>query len=330
MTPRTGGLRAGAAVLGGLLLGLSFWPGRSGWLCWVGFIPLLWALRGEEPAPSFLLGWLCGTCGWAVGTYWLAPPIADFFKVGAAPALLLFLGICAYHGLMVAVPAWLARILAPEGGRVPAFVCAMTASEAFFPLILPITFSYTQYFRLQAVQSVELLGPAGLTLLVFSVNGALYRWLGDARRWKTLVLAALAFAANESYGTWRLRRVEAETARRIAEEPLKVALIQPGFPIGLSSLALQKSLTRSAADGAGEGLGIVVWPEATLGRKLRYRLGADGTPEDPIIAGTPLKDFLLREVAAPAPILLNTRPSVEEGTGEPRTYNVSFLADGTG
>ncbi len=109
------------AAATGVILSLAFpsWLTPSlhpwtGWLAWIGLVPLLVAIENTEPHRAFLLGWVGGIAFWASTLYWIAG-IREM-EYMALPALLCF---ALYLGLFTAGwavlirwkrmgPAWLA------------------------------------------------------------------------------------------------------------------------------------------------------------------------------------------------------------------------------
>ncbi|MBI3296786.1 MAG: apolipoprotein N-acyltransferase [Elusimicrobia bacterium] len=331
-------------ILGGLAYGGSFWPGGPWWLHWAAHVPLLWALRGRDPWPGFLIGWGYGTVAWLMGAPGLAGSLERFIGLpsgtGWAPLLLLD----AWHGLMWAGVAAAVVLLAPPlgrawGGREDAaaaavFVPAAVLLDAVFPRFIPVLLADSQVACLSAVQLAAYLGPWAVSAWVAALNALLFLAAAGHRRKAALAAAACLAAANLGFGALALRGAEPSPAL------LRVALIQTNFPHGLSfprvdfhpqNLALLNSLSDSAA--AQGPLDLVVWPESAYERFMGYR-ELEGRPQEVSLGGLPFAEASRADMPAGATLLANTVAEALVPRGSrwrKAVYNVAFLkaADGT-
>src|SRR3954454_8598622 len=74
-------LRIVAAIASGLLLAAAFPDLSQAWLAWIGFVPLLLAVRGLRPRHAAALGWLAGFV-WQIATiYWIPSTISNFTAI---------------------------------------------------------------------------------------------------------------------------------------------------------------------------------------------------------------------------------------------------------
>jgi len=326
-------------LAGALLLAAGFWPNSVGWTCWFSLAPLYWAGDDRPPREAFALGWLFGAVGWAAGMYWLAPTVGKFLSVPPLVGFALFAGICAWHGLMTgAITAAVSALtppLARRSGR-PALalalvaVSATVAADGWFPAIFPIRFTNTQYFHLPMVQSIDLLGTGLTACLLASFNVALYLAL-RRRGWRFLAVMVALVGLNEAYGLLRMRAVDAEVRRLLAEgRGLRVAVIQSAIPIWRKSdpgslaenLGTQAGLTARALESGPADL--VIWPETTYGRHLAYRREA-GRAVDATLDKEPFAARISKDIPGGAQVLLGALGGPEDETGDGWRYNTAFL-----
>src|SRR3989338_7746675 len=89
-------------LISAILLALAF-PKTDFWiLCWIGLIPLMFALEGKTPAAAFRTGYLCGVLFFGATLYWFinmaeSAGIPGFLAFLAVISVVLYLSI--YFGL---------------------------------------------------------------------------------------------------------------------------------------------------------------------------------------------------------------------------------------
>lgn len=296
-------VRAAALLLSASAAGACYWPAGSGWLVWGAVAVLLWLIEDDPPWRAFFRAWAWGCVAWGVAMYWFFPVTLEYAAGPKAWRLLLACAVIAYHALMVAVPAAVARRLAvrlalrgfdPRAALALCSVPCFTAAEGLFPQVYPACVATTQLFHLPAVQSLELWGPGGLSLLVFAVNAAVYAAARLPRGWRWAAAAAAACLLNEGYGLARIRAVDAQSAAaRAAGRVLSVAVLQGDLPLlarntgdsAEPNIAYYRDLSAQALSSAPVDL--VVWPHNSYERTLRF--GADDPGmERPFFDGGPL------------------------------------------
>jgi len=275
---------------------------------WFVFVPFFWLILKGDWKKAFFQGWIFGGFFWIAGLHWLAAPLSRFLGIPFAPAMLPFLAVCAWHGLMFALLACTANILSLhlskrlDLSRETALLCTaapvMTTIEHFFPAIFPIHFANTQFFHLPQVQILDFLGPDALTWLIMGFNAAAYMLLKPLlRRWRINSAWKLgiprypaavftAFCAlvllNEWYGVSRIKWVDSLIGRPAGNSPVvKVSLIQgamlPGEP---ETLAVYRRLTAEAIKKNSPDL--VVWPESVYDRVAGYEIVKSSSGTEPV------------------------------------------------
>lgn len=344
-------IEAGALAGSSMLLGAAYSTGPHGILAWLAYVPLFWIIEDDRPGDAFWKGWLFGAAGWSVGIGFVVPGLLEFLPMPAVILTFAFAGLCAYHGLMFGILAWLVRVLAGRGGsrdglRPAAWMlaapAAMAVIEAHYPMLFPEVLANTQYFHLPAVQSLDLFGAAGLTWLITGFNAAAYLAL---RSWRErtaeggrvillplAIMTALAIV-NEGYGLFRIPRVDALTAASFsAGRSSRVAVIQGDVEVPRRfdgelfrrNLNIQNRLTREAISRGPADL--IVWSESswTPCREVLFDRES-GYWADPEIDGRPLAEVLAEEIPHETDVLLGAVGEVRSGPLRGRRYNLAFL-----
>ena len=329
-------------TVAGALFGMAFWPYPLGWLAWFSLVPLLRALRAKAIGPAFVRGWVFGTTAWAVGMYWFGSVVAKVLGWPVVTGYLLASAIYLYHGLMLALAAYISSALAsavarrrrcdPDVALVVVFVPALVFLDGTFPMLFPNYLASTQYFHLPFVQSVDLFGTAGLAWLIAGTNAASFLILrpGPSRRLSSRLAAAmlLVLICNEGYGRWRIAQVDKTVDDLFGHgKGFTVALIQGAMPEATrftpvafdENLAVYNRLTAQAL--AEKKVDFVVWPQNTYERSISFD-DDDADFSRPKVGSDPLADVLKRD--------LNPRvPMVVSGTARKggRAYYAAFLLD---
>jgi len=92
------------AVLSGLLLFLSFPKYGSGWLAWIAFIPLFFALRkAASISQGLLLGFIAGIVSYIGIIYWIAFVIINYGYLPLYLGIILMLLLACYLSVYVAL-----------------------------------------------------------------------------------------------------------------------------------------------------------------------------------------------------------------------------------
>lgn len=354
--------RAGAAVLGGILLGVAYRAGPWGWLSWFAFVPFWGMLAGASPGRAAALGWAYGVVAWAVGLSWLYPTVLKFVPGSLPAGTLIYVLLLGLFGTLFAAIALLARggslILrrharwSPPAAFLGASVPALTAVEGLWPRLFPFSLAEVQSWHLPLFQLSDLAGGATTALLVGLVSSALSLvWRVEAGRrprrsgarrfaWSAAAAAALALLCAEAYGLRRIRAVDAEVAAvRAAGNSLPAAVVQSSLPTGVwarpheveGAARAMGELTRRAAAG---GARLVVWPENAYWRPV-YFDRSDRAFERPLAAdGGPLGPLIAADVPVAVEALMGSEARVPLGAGDGaalRRHYVGFLrrADGS-
>ncbi|MBI5244171.1 MAG: apolipoprotein N-acyltransferase [Elusimicrobia bacterium] len=243
---------------------------------------------------------------------------------------------------------------------------AMLALEGYFTGVFPFQLAQTQLFHLPTVQCAELFGSGAVVPLLFCANVGFYAcWSAwrpkhpesvDLGRpepmqfecsgqtfFRRLPYAFLAFAAalllaNEAYGRLRMRALDRIIAQETSQKrALRVAIIQPMLParniarreaMAAENLAVQDEMTRQAlAEGPVD---LILWPEATYGRRLYYAASEDGARRGENLSGLSVEEAWKRETPYPAALLLNAQSEATLWSGRKERFNSAFLLEPPG
>ena len=258
-----------AAFSSGILLALPFLFPILFPLSWVAFIPLFLALqRGGTLKRAFFLGWLAGGVANLLGFYWLDYTIRVFGGFPYGVSEIIFLGFVGYAALPVGLFALLARLCGAGPLRLfPAIF--WVAIEFWYPLLFPWHLANSQSEFLLLIQSADLVGPYGTSLILVWLNSILFAVIfSRGERTRILLregaIVALLLIAVFFYGHLRLKSLDAELR---AAPTLTVAAIQGDIDIQRkwdvsslqSNLKSYQQLTTKAQDAA-----LVVWPETAV------------------------------------------------------------------
>ena len=255
------------ALLSGLLLAFSMPGPNPGWLAWIAFVPLFWALDGKSPKQAFRIGWLAGVVFFGVLLYWLFTlwDWASAFIIVGYLVLICYLGL--YWGVFGALysfvgrrlPRWTSLIAVPALWVVLEFIRSLTrfgfpwgqAADAL-------------YLQLPFVQLASITGPWGVSFLVVMTNYLLYMGI-KYRQWSYPLIASLLMGVIFLWG-W------IEMSRPLSEgRELYIGLVQPNIPQRVRSdpnrlnefLALHQQLLEEITQ-EDEEVDLVILPESIL------------------------------------------------------------------
>lgn len=252
----------------GLLLAAAF-PRPALWLlAWIGLVPLLLVMR-QRP---FVSGLTCGGFFFAAILYWLNRVMTTYGGLDPVLAVFAYLLLVLYLAGYFAVATWLAcrceqRLGLPVLLTLPVLWVALEYLRGIllsgFPWAL---LGYSQQNLPLAIQSADVTGVYGVSLLLVAVNAALAWLIREPRRRAArlgMFAVLLLCISHLGYGAWRLSR-----PLDTRPETLEVALVQgnidqarkwdPAYRQRHVDRYLQ--LSRQAAREAA--LDLLIWPEA--------------------------------------------------------------------
>jgi apolipoprotein N-acyltransferase len=313
-----------ALLLSAILLAAPYLAPGSFPLAWISFVPLFWVIgKAETLRRAVLCGWLMGTVAHLLGFHWLVYTINVFGGFPYPVSSVVFLLYAILQGFQMAIFTFLVR----RFGFGPLQILPAVfwvALEFWFPLLFPWYFANSQVSFSLFIQTADLVGPYGASLLLMWFNAAAYRIVYPGNEVRRSYLPALACCVAMAilsliYGYQRLGAVEEEIA---AARKLPVAAVQGNIDIDLKwdpalvkqNLAKHKNLTSQL-----EALPLVIWPESAvevwLPDQLQY------LPED-----------LMPQLKSPQSHLIFGAKSFRgrPGTADFQAFNTAFFTDAAG
>jgi apolipoprotein N-acyltransferase len=261
-------------------------------LCWIAFVPLLYALlrgRGGEGElldsegrslrpftllQGFVVAWVCGIV-WYIGIcYWIYPVMRGYGNLGVFTSGLITLGFCLimgmHHGVFGLLVVLMAR-RATVGNRRPLLLAPVfwIAIEFFRDRITGVPWEplgNAQVDNIPFSRIAEFTGVYGLSFAIMLVNCAFTAGLlFYGRRRKNLLISATAAAVALQVGVF-LKPAPLPSTRQ-------ALLIQPNIPIldtwtpdmyaRIVADFVQSSEQAGLTNSPGNP-GLIVWPEAPI------------------------------------------------------------------
>ena len=266
-------------ISSGIFLGFSFPPFHFGWLAFVGFVPLLFAIDASENYKEvFKLSYIAFLLFNVVVIYWVGgwTKEADpFLMIGGAA---LVLG----HPLFFTIPFLVYHYIKRRLLFIPNFSLFIfpflylsfenlhSITEVAFPWL---TIGYSQSYNLADIQFASFTGLFGISFQILIVNVLLYyallSWLENRTAMKrkimvSLLVVFLLISVPEIYGLNILN----STTRLDYPRSLKVSLVQPNIDpyakwSGSPSEILQE-YENETYQLIGQKPALVVWPETAI------------------------------------------------------------------
>ncbi|MFJ2173549.1 apolipoprotein N-acyltransferase [Streptomyces sp. NPDC101062] len=259
--------RGAAAVAAGSLSALAFPAPSLWWLAYVSLVPWMLLVRSAPTSRRAALdGWLGGLGFMVAVHHWLMPSLHVF--------IVLLAGLL---GLLWAPWGWLVRSAlggaAPSPGRAAGALAVVPSGW----LVIELTRSWeglggpwgllgaSQWEVSPALRLASVGGVWLVSLLVVAVNTALTLLIAVAAARTTAAVALVVCGLTvASVAAWAPRPQPSGHTR--------IAVVQPGVIGGADSVerrfARGEALTRTLA---GQGLGLVVWGESSVGMDLERR-----------------------------------------------------------
>jgi apolipoprotein N-acyltransferase len=283
----THGWRWGLALGSGLVSAAAFPPWDLGWVAFLGWAPLLLALRGVRGRQAAALGYAAGVTFYLATIWWVVNTMTTYGRMPLALSLVALVLLCGVLAAYTAAFAWLLaagrdRLALPDALLPVAAAAIWTALEFLrtflfsgFPWAL---LGYTQYRQPTVRLLAAATGVYGVSALVLLMNGALagaaacvVERRGNARRRRTLALhlALVGLAAvgtlTYAWGVWR---------DATGGPAIRVGVLQGNIDQAVKwdrthqgrTLETYERLARLAAK---EQPALIVWPETALPFFLR-------------------------------------------------------------
>lgn len=258
------------AAISGLLLFLSFPRYGSGWLAWIAFIPLFFALKKPVTmTQGLLLGFITGMVSYVGIIYWIAFVIIHYGFLPLYLGIILMLLLSCYLSFYVAL---FAGCIVYFREKIPLYLTAPVLWICFeygksylltgFPWE---NLGYSQYLNTYLLQFADMAGVFGLSFLIVLVNAALFEMI-DKRTKRAFAIGCvvvLVLGGVYLYGICRLDQVHQAVKN---SEGMEVSLIQGNIDQSIKwnedyqretlNIYEQLSLKNSPVNGS-----LIVWPE---------------------------------------------------------------------
>jgi apolipoprotein N-acyltransferase len=238
-------------------------------LAWIAFVPLFRTIDAAKSLPrAVFVGWLAGFGAHLLGFHWLVYTISVFGGFSYPVSAVVFLIYAALQGLQIAIFAVLVRTLGFGPLQIfPAFV--WVGVEFGFPLLFPWHLANSQSAFLWFIQTADLVGPYGASLVIMWFNAAIYRLSSSSERdrqacWIALAYSSLFVILSIIYGIQRLGTVGEDMA---GARKLEIAAVQGNIDIDMkwdpakAKQNLQKYLDLTSSL---EAVPVIIWPETAV------------------------------------------------------------------
>ncbi len=256
------------AVVSGLLLTASFPPFDMYLLAWVGLVPLLLSLKGQDEKTGFYLGAVTGLAFFIGTVFWVTNSIHFYGGIPLLPASLITLLLCAYLALY---PALFAAIIVCGRRKCPALLFIL-APAVWTALELARTYvftgfpwallGYSQYRVLPVIQIANITGVYGVSFLIMLVNTAIADFLMDRKKYGGLITAGLLLSLTLGYGFVQLREPQGADGVRVSLIQGNIEQDKKWDPLYQADvIAAYKRLTREALTHHPD---LIIWPETAV------------------------------------------------------------------
>lgn len=261
---------AGGALLCGVLYFLAF-PGIDCWpLGFVALVPLRLALLGQTPKRAFWLGWLSGLTMISLGFYWMVEMMKTFSGFSTPICMLLLLIVNAFQAGRMGLFAWLFVRGERRFAGGPVWLCALVASELWFPVLFFWSFGAVVHSVPALTQLAELGGIFAVALVMAAVNFGLAELAAAKLQKRPLNVRATAPylavpVAAALYGLIRIAQIDA----RVAEAPKgTIGLVQANMSLtgkrNNPNEGMNRHLRATRELTKAQKLDLVIWSETSV------------------------------------------------------------------
>ncbi|HUN55381.1 MAG TPA: apolipoprotein N-acyltransferase [Smithella sp.] len=258
------------AALSGMLLFLSFPKFGSGWLAWIAFIPLFFALKEAATfTQGLILGFITGVISYTGIIYWIAFVIVNYGYLPLYTGIVLMLLLACYLSTYVAL---FAGCIVYFRDDVPLYltapvlwICFEYGKSFLFTGFPWENLGYSQYLNTYLLQFADVAGVSGLSFLIVLINATLFEVINKRSRQEFAIafVVFLILAGIYIYGVCRLDQIN----KAVQKSPgMEVSLIQGNIDQSIKwdedykIETLNKYEQLSLNDLPGQG-SLIVWPE---------------------------------------------------------------------
>ncbi|MBI4396752.1 MAG: apolipoprotein N-acyltransferase [Elusimicrobia bacterium] len=261
------------SMLTGAVYALSFPKWNVALLAWVGFIPLILAIKDRSYLHSFLWSFTAGICA-NIGTLFWVYPTCRMGGVNAPTSLLALTALSGYMALYWGVFGLFIRKMEshPAWSRPIVIACGWTALEfarahlfTGFPWLLT---GYSQWEHPQWLSLASVGGAYAVTFFIMLVNALLAFLVRDLmeKRWNWLGRLVPSLVAAALLALWSLKLFNAPLSA--AGPPVATAILQGNIDQYIKwDQAYEDDIVdvyTKLAHEAGIGSDFIVWPETAV------------------------------------------------------------------
>ena len=242
-------------------------------MAWFCLVPILIALDDDTLSTKEALGiaWFFGFVSHMGGYYWIVHMLHRFGYLPMAVAILGWVLLCIAQGSLLGV--WGVGIhKLRQKCEIPLWISApfvMILAEWLWPALFPSYLSNSQFRQIWLIQSLELMGPLGLTGLLTFASAVLFqahqwKWRGDRpfpERGAILLVALLG--ANLGFGIVATQAIDEKVAN--TTKRVKMGLVQANMGIYEKRNAPGEGLKRhreQSLEMQWQEADLIVWPES--------------------------------------------------------------------
>ncbi|SEK40319.1 apolipoprotein N-acyltransferase [Colwellia chukchiensis] len=215
---------------------LAFPTGGYSHFAWIALLPICLALTRQTPRQAFVSGFLAATLGWIFSIWWVVPSLSAISNSPIAALTPLVLIYCCVSALPYAVACWLHVYFNCGKSIHGALFSALnfTVFVNYTPQILPGNLAHGLYNQPLFIQAADIGGVALVFFIIHSVCFLLANAIAiDSKRSKQklgcVLLAAIVFLANYSYGYLKIKQSQAIDLA--SSKQINLAMVQPNITI---------------------------------------------------------------------------------------------------
>lgn len=214
-------------------------------LPWFTFIPFIITIKYEDYKYGFFYSLVFGFAVYFFHLWWMLPPFASqifieltqpyFYILKWAIAIILYLAICAYHGIVYGFIFLIVRYLSKNNINLFYFCIPVvtTVLDYFFPKLWHDQIGYSQFVFFHFSQIADVFGIPGITFIIICCNSAACILIESILCKKKINYGMLVFLAmiiivigSSIYGIFRYRYI-----LKISEksQKAKIGIVQGNF-----------------------------------------------------------------------------------------------------
>ncbi|MBI9084956.1 MAG: apolipoprotein N-acyltransferase [Desulfobacterales bacterium] len=269
------------ALLSGVLITGAFPNIGLAPLAWVGLVPLLAAVNGNDARHSFRLGFIAGFAHYLTLLYWVVYTMRIYGHLPLYLCLPVLMLLAAYLSLYTGLFAVAVSRLCRTGPRMMFLAPTLWVALEYLRAVLFTGFpwellGYAQSGFLPMIQIADMTGVYGISFWTIAANACLFltgcaatkrTWQGTAVTRRQAVVAVGGFAALTAavlgYGIWKIDAVDARAA---AAPVVRAAVVQGNVDQAIKWLpTFQRATIRRyialSKEAARQAPELVIWPE---------------------------------------------------------------------